>query len=53
MKGQLFTQFFLSDGIRTTPEWGATAPQLAAFHAAIWSDSVQAVRGVRSSRMRR
>ena len=29
MKGQLFTQFFLSDGIRTTPEWGAAAPRLA------------------------
>ena len=29
MKGQLFTQFFLTDGIRTTPEWDAAAPKLA------------------------
>ena len=31
MKGQLFTQFFLTDGIRTTPEWDAAAPKLADF----------------------
>ena len=31
MKGQLFTQFLLSDDIRTTPEWGATATQLADY----------------------
>ena len=31
MKGQLFTQFFLADGIRTTPEWDAAAPKLADF----------------------
>ena len=29
MSGQLFTQFFLTDGIRTTPEWGAAAAKLA------------------------
>ena len=29
MKGQLFSQFFLTDGIRTTSEWEAAAPQLA------------------------
>ena len=29
MKGQLFTQYFLTDGIRTTPEWEAAAAQLA------------------------
>ena len=29
MKGQLFSQFFLTDGIRTTPEWEAAAPKLA------------------------
>ena len=32
MKGQLFTQFFLTDGIRTSPEWSAAASKLAAFH---------------------
>ena len=31
MKGQLFTQFFLTDGIRTSPEWDAAASKLAAF----------------------
>ena len=31
MTGQLFTQYFLTDGIRTTPEWEAVAPRLAAF----------------------
>ena len=31
MKGQLFSQFFLTDGIRTTPEWEAAAPELADF----------------------
>ena len=31
MKGQLFTQFLLSDGIRTTAEWGAAASKLADF----------------------
>ena len=31
MKGSLFSQFFLTDGIRTTPEWVAAAPQLADF----------------------
>ena len=31
MTGQLFTQYFLTDGIRTTPEWEAAAPRLAAF----------------------
>ena len=29
MKGQLFTQYFLTDGIRTTPEWGARGSELA------------------------
>ena len=29
MKGQLFSQFFLADGIRTTSEWEAAAPKLA------------------------
>ena len=31
MKGQLFTQYFLTDGIRATPEWEAAAAQLADF----------------------
>ena len=31
MKGQLFTQFFLTDGIRTSPEWEAAASKLAVF----------------------
>ena len=31
MKGQLFTQYFLTDGIRATPEWEAAAGQLAGF----------------------
>ena len=31
MKGLLFTQYFLSDGIRTTPEWEAAAATLADF----------------------
>ena len=31
MKGQLFTQFFLTDGIHTTPEWDAAASKPAAF----------------------
>ena len=31
MKGQLFSQFFLNDGIRTTPEWEAAAPEFADF----------------------
>ena len=31
MKGSLFSQFFLADGIRTTPEWEAAVPQLADF----------------------
>ena len=32
MKGQLFTQYFLTDGIRTTPEWEATTAHLDDFH---------------------
>ncbi len=31
MKGQLFTQYFLTDGIRATSEWEAAAAQLADF----------------------
>ena len=31
MKGQLFSQYFLNEGIRTTPEWEAAAPELADF----------------------
>ena len=31
MKGQLFTQYFLTDGIRTTPEWEAAVTKLADF----------------------
>ena len=31
MKGQLFTQYFLTDGIRATPEWEAAAAQLPDF----------------------
>ncbi len=31
MKGQLFTQYFLTDGIRTTAEWGAAASKLGDF----------------------
>ena len=31
MKGQLFTQYFLTDGIRATPEWETAAAQLADF----------------------
>ena len=32
MPGQLFTQYFLTDGIRATPERHAQAPAFAAFH---------------------
>ena len=32
MPGQLFTQYFLTDGIRATPERRAQAPAFAAFH---------------------
>ena len=35
MKGQLFTQYFLTDGIRTTPEWAAAAGQLAGFRGGL------------------
>ena len=35
MKGQLFTQYFLTDGIRATPEWEAAAAQLAGFRGAL------------------
>ena len=31
MKGYLFTQYFLTDGIRTTPEWEAATPKLTDF----------------------
>ena len=31
MKGYLFTQYFLTDGIRTTPEWEAATPKAADF----------------------
>ena len=31
MKGQLFTHYFLTDGIRTTPEWEAAGSTLADF----------------------
>ena len=31
MKGQLFTQYFLTDGIRTTPEWAETVAKLPDF----------------------
>ena len=31
MKGQLFTQYFLTDGIRTTPEWEGAVTKLADF----------------------
>jgi len=31
MPGQLFTQYFLSDGIRHTPEWQASVEQPQAF----------------------
>ena len=34
MPGQLFTQYFLTDGIRTTPERRAQAPAFAAFRDA-------------------
>ena len=33
MPGQLFTQYFLTDGIRHTPEWRASAEQPQAFAA--------------------
>ena len=33
MPGQLFTQYFLTDGIRHTPEWRASAEQPQAFTA--------------------
>ena len=33
MPGQLFTQYFLSDGIRHTPEWRASVKQPEAFAA--------------------
>ena len=31
MSGQLFTQYFLSDGIKETPEWGETTGDFEAF----------------------
>ena len=31
MKGSLFTQYFLTDGIRTTPEWEAAVARVANF----------------------
>ena len=31
MKGLLFTQYFLTDGVRTTPEWDETVAKLANF----------------------
>ena len=37
MKGQLFTQFFLADGIRTTPEWDVAGPKLADFRRDVGS----------------
>ena len=37
MKGQLFTQFFLADGIRTTPEWDAADQRLANFRRDVGS----------------
>ena len=36
-EGQLFTQFFLTDGIRTTPEWESAAPKLADFRRDVGS----------------
>ena len=38
MRGQLFTQFFLTDGIRSTPEWGAAAARLVD----LWRDLASA-----------
>ena len=39
MSGQLFTQYFLTDGIRATQEWTAGAANFEAFHqelASLW-----------------
>ena len=39
MSGQLFTQYFLTDGIRATQEWTAGAANFGAFHrelASLW-----------------
>ena len=33
MTGQLFTHYFLTDGIKTTPEWQASVDQPEAFAA--------------------
>ena len=33
MTGQLFTHYFLTDGIKTTPEWQASVEQSEAFAA--------------------
>lgn len=33
MPGQLFTQYFLTDGIKTTPEWQRSEAEPGAFHA--------------------
>ena len=33
MTGQLFTQYFLTDGIRATPEWRASLSRPDAFAA--------------------
>ena len=38
MKGQLFTQFFLADGIRTTPEWETAGAKLADFRRDVGSE---------------
>ena len=33
MPGQLFTQYFLTDGIKATPEWKASVDESEAFES--------------------
>ena len=35
MTGQLFTHYFLTDGIKATPEWAASAAAVTAFRASV------------------
>ena len=35
MTGQLFTHYFLTDGIKATPEWAASAAAVTAFRAGV------------------
>ena len=36
MQGQLFTEYFLNEGIRATPEWSASADAFGLFKEGVW-----------------